>query len=340
MISCPLYVAGVGTCLPDRETAEEAVAANRYDAESAQTDGVLSACVETERYPAEMAAIAGRGALAMAAGRDFGTVRAVFHSYVDYQGAHYWQAAPYVALHTVGREVPSFDVVQECNGAMGALELGRRFVTGPDDAVLVTTGDRFDSPWVRRWYGDQSVLADGGSALLLSGSGGFARILSLSTMADNSLEGEARGGGFAGAQQPPVDFDAMRKQFHAKDLPMLEHYGRMAKLFGASLHRVLDEAGVTAADLAFAIPVVTTAARAADIADRFLGIPLDRTNWDFGRTTGHLGTGDQFAGLHHLISTGRARKGDRILLLGGGTGYTITSAVLEMLEDSPDPERT
>ncbi|MFC0107988.1 ketoacyl-ACP synthase III family protein [Kibdelosporangium aridum] len=331
-----LYVAGVGTCLPDRQTAEEAIAANRYDAESARVDGVRSACVETERYPAELAAIAGQGALAMASGRDIGTFRAVFHSYVDYQGAHYWQAAPYVALHTVGRQVPSFDVVQECNGAMGALELGRRFVTGPDDAVLVTTGDRFDSPWVSRWYGDQSVLADGGSALVLSGASGFARILSLSTMADNSLEGEARGGEFAGAQQPPVDFDAMRKRFHAKDLPMLEHYGRMAALFSSSLRRVLDEAGITAADLAFAIPVVTTAARAADIADRFLQVPIERTNWEFGRTTGHLGTGDQFAGLHHLITTGKARRGDRILLLGGGTGYTITSAVLEMLEDSED----
>lgn len=326
-----LYIAGVGAYLPDRQTAAEAIAAGEYDAESAQTDGVLSACVESRLYPAEMAVRAAKAALEMAAGEEH-TFRAVFHSYVDYQGAHYWQAAPYVGLHTVGSAVPTFDVVQECNGAMGSLELGRRFVTGPEDAVLVTTGDRFDGPWIRRWYGDQSVLADGGSALVLSGSGGFARVVSLVTMADNALEGEARGSGFhAGDDLSVVDFDAMRKQFHAADLPMLEHYGRMEKLFRTCLEKTLAEAGITPQDLAHAIPVVTTAPRAQDIAKRFLGIPLERTNWEFGRRTGHIGTGDQFTGLHHLVTTGKTHKGDHILLLGGGTGYTITAAVVEIL---------
>ncbi|WP_316524317.1 ketoacyl-ACP synthase III family protein [Kitasatospora brasiliensis] len=328
-----LYVAGVGVYLPARQTAEEAIAAGGYDPEAARADEVESACVETELYPAEMAAAAGRDALAMA-GEGYGEVRALFHSYVDYQGARYWQAAPYVAQHTVGSSVPSFDVVQECNGAMGSLELGRRFVNGPEDAVLVTTGDRFDNPWISRWYGDQSVLADGGSALLLSGAGGFAKVLSVVTLAENSLEAEARGGGFSsGADLSPIDFEQMRKRFHEDQVPMLEHYGRMEALLHACIGKSLAEAGVTAEDLTYVIPVVTTKWRTEIQLDRFLGLPLDRSTWEFGRTTGHIGTGDQFIGLHHLLTTGKLKRGDRVLLLGGGTGYTLTCSVLEIVED-------
>ncbi|NGO10415.1 secondary metabolite biosynthesis protein [Streptomyces sp. HC44] len=328
-----LYVAGVGVHLPARETAAEAIEAGHYDAESARADEVLSACVEPTLFPAEMAAAAGRAALDMA-GDGIGTWRAVFHSYVDYQGARYWQAAPYVALHTVGPSVPSFDIVQECNGAMGSIELGRRFITGPEDAVLVTTGDRFDNPWVKRWYGDQSVLADGGSALVLSGARGFAKVRSLVTLAENSLEAEARGGAFgSGADLSLIDFEELRKQFHDTEVPMLEHYGRMETLLHDCVGQVLAEAGVTAAELSYVIPVVTTKWRTEIQLDRMLGLPVERSTWDLGRTTGHVGTGDQFIGLHHLVTTGRVRRGDQVLLLGGGTGYTLTAAVLEIVED-------
>jgi 3-oxoacyl-[acyl-carrier-protein] synthase-3 len=329
----PLYIAGVGAYLAPRQTAAQAIAAGAYDAESARVDDIASICVEPVLYPAEMAAAAGRDALRMAGDRAR-NVRAVFHSYVDYQGARYWQAAPYVAMHTVGPSVPAFDVVQECNGGMGSVELGRRFLDNNDDAVLITTGDRFDSPWISRWYGDQSALADGGSALVLSAAGGFAKITALATRSDNSLEAEARGGKFwPGSDQEVIDFDEMRKQFYAKELPVLEHYARMEAVLRQCVDEVLAEAGITAKDLAYLIPVATTKPRTEVIADRFFGMPLERTNWDFSRSTGHLSTGDQFAGLHELVTRGAVHRGDRILLLGGGTGYTLTVAVVEIMED-------
>ena len=328
-----LYIAGVGVYLPPRETAAEAITAGRYDPGTARTDQVLSACVEPKLFPAEMAAAAGRAAMDMAGGR-IGAVRAVFHSYVDYQRARYWQAAPYIALHTVGTSVPSFDVVQECNGMMASIEIGRRFVTGPDDAVLVTSGDRFDNPWVKRWYGDQSVLGDGGSALLLSGARGFARVTSLVTLAENSLEAEARGDTFStGADLSVVDFDQMRKRFHNTAVPMLEHYARMQTLLHECIGEALTGAGVDADQLAYVVPVVTTRWRVEVQMERFIGLPIERSTWDFGRTTGHVGTGDQAIALHHLVTTGKLRLGDQVLLLGGGTGYTLTAAVIEIVED-------
>jgi len=60
-------------------------------------------------------------------------------------------------------------------------------------------------------------------------------------------------------------------------------------------------------------------------------IPVDinRTNWRFARQMGHLGAGDQFVGLERMCAEGGLEPGDRILLVGGGAGFTCTSAVLE-----------
>ena len=120
----------------------------------------------------------------------------------------------------MGSAVPFFDVVQECTGAMGSLELASGFLDSPDDCVLVTTGDRFDDPWVCRWYGDQSVLADGGSAVVFGTGGGIARILSMVTSADNGVEGEARGA----KSHSGADLDVIER-FSARTLLVTEDLG-------------------------------------------------------------------------------------------------------------------
>lgn len=330
-ISPELFIAGVGVYLPDRQPAVEAIRQGRYDDASAASDEVVSACVEQKLHPAEMAAAAGRDALAMAGPRA-GNVRAVLHSYLNFQGAHFWDAAPYVAEHTVGSRVPAFDVRQSCNGALGCLELGRRFLDDAGDSVLVTTGDRFDNPWVNRWKGDQSVFGDGGTALVLSGSGGFARLDSLVTLSDNSLEAESRGAEFTDSGDV-IDFELQREKFHTTTVAMMEHYGRMEPLLHQCIGQALDQAGIGKSDLAYVVPVVTTRWRVQIQLDRFLGMKPEQSTWEFGSTTGHMGSGDQISGLHHLRSTGKVSPGDRVLLLGGGTGFTVTGAVLEILED-------
>ena len=62
------------------------------------------------------------------------------------------------------------------------------------------------------------------------------------------------------------------------------------------------------------------------------GIAPDRTCWEWSRTVGHLGAADQYAGLDHLVGTGRAAPGDRCVLISVGAGYSWGAAVLEILE--------
>ncbi|HEX8869078.1 MAG TPA: 3-oxoacyl-[acyl-carrier-protein] synthase III C-terminal domain-containing protein, partial [Lentzea sp.] len=61
------------------------------------------------------------------------------------------------------------------------------------------------------------------------------------------------------------------------------------------------------------------------------GIEPERTTWEWSRTVGHLGAGDQFASLAHLVDTGKARSGQRVVMFGVGAGYSWGCAVLEMV---------
>jgi 3-oxoacyl-[acyl-carrier-protein] synthase-3 len=326
-----LFIAGVGVHLPERQSAQQAIAAGEYLERNMESDGVDAVCVEKALYPPEMAALAGGDALRMA-GSHAGEVRAVFHASLDYQGARYWDPAPYVALHTAGPGVPAYSIRQACNAMLASIELGAGLLRNPTESVLLTSADRFDTPWVRRWYGDQSVLGDGAAAFVISRSGGFARILALETLADDALEGEGRGARFGPPDDAPLDFDGLRERFQLTAMPMAEHYQRLESLVTACIGKVLADAGVEPRDLAFALPVTATRWRIQILLQRFLGLELEQSAWSLGRTTGHMGAGDQAAGLHHLLTTGRLRTGDRVLLIGSGTGFTTTCAVLEILD--------
>ncbi|MGO4425366.1 3-oxoacyl-[acyl-carrier-protein] synthase III C-terminal domain-containing protein, partial [Streptomyces sp. MCAF7] len=63
-----------------------------------------------------------------------------------------------------------------------------------------------------------------------------------------------------------------------------------------------------------------------------LGVEEHQTTWEYGRTTGHIGGGDLAAGLAHLVETEAVGPGDRVLLFGGGSGFTCTTALLEITE--------
>lgn len=315
-----LYLAGIGSYLGDEVPI----------ADSDPADDIAAICIEKRLYPPQMAVHAAADAVAMAPKNL--RYRAGLHAYVDYQGAHFWQAAPYVAAHTVGPHVPTFDIVQECNGALGSLELARAFLRDPGDAVLITAADRFDSAWVNRLRGDQSMFGDGAGAVVLTrGSGDVGRILAMHTTADNTVEGETRGAEFyPAASTGPLDFPARVEQFHTRGVPILEHYGRLERVIADCLATTLEIAGVEATELAYVLPTTTTHWRMRVQLERFLGLPPERSTWAFGRRTGHLGAADQLAGLVWLRQKGALHPGDRILLFGGGSGYTITCAIIEV----------
>ncbi|MFD0350556.1 hypothetical protein ACFQ0M_40130 [Kitasatospora aburaviensis] len=174
-----VYLAGTGVWLADRADAAAAVAAGAYDAREHAVNRIDSVSAATaggpdDLAPPEMAVRAARTALRRA-GRTAERIGTVFHSYLWFQGAELWPAAAYVAQHAVGPAVPAFDLLQQCNAGLSGMELAARQLRaggpGRDEAVLLTTADRFAPPAFDRWRAERGmVYGDGGTAVVLSSS--------------------------------------------------------------------------------------------------------------------------------------------------------------------------
>ncbi|MFE7314473.1 ketoacyl-ACP synthase III family protein [Streptomyces sp. NPDC057555] len=335
-----LYIAGCASWLPPAVPADEAVAAGRLPRAEAARTGVRSVTVAAAGDSAAgMAARAATTALARAQCPP-ADVGLVLHATLYDQGHDLWGAASYVQSLALAGEhpaCPALEVRQVSNGGMAAMELAAAYLRAGTDrpAALLTAGDVFCPPGFDRWNSDPgTVYADGGAALVLSRDGGFARLLGLVTVSEPRLEGMHRGDqpfppapGRAGS----VDLDACKRQFMGR----VRRAEAIAWVSGGQRRAVagaLEAAGLDLADIGhFVLPHLGRRRLEATYFRPF-GIDPERTTWSWSRGVGHLGGGDQFAGLAHLVETKQIGPGDHVMLLGVGAGFSWSAAVVRVAE--------
>ncbi|MGH3761752.1 ketoacyl-ACP synthase III family protein [Actinophytocola sp.] len=311
------------------EDVASAVADGRYDEELSTAHGYRSVSVADDVLPVDMAVRAVTRAIARSA------VRAediVLHAHTGStpQGPDDVVPAAYVHGRTLAHRAFTVDVRQTCNGALAALQLAAAYLTaaGPGMAAVVTTADRHGGPGVNRYRADPgSVDADGASAVVLCNGPGPLRLLSTVVLGD---------GRFADTvAADPKDFPDRRAFLMAQRRALLPMLDAMAALEKDSVTQALAEAGIKPGDVTrWVFPNI-----GANMVDRELreglGIDEARTTWEWGRTVGHLGTGNQFGGLTHLTETGAVRPGDVVALCGNGLGFSYGCAVLEVVAPPP-----
>lgn len=329
-----IYLRACASWLPPVMAAEAAVRRGLVEEVAVRRMQVTGVTVADVSAP-EMAVDAARSAMRRA-GCSPDDIALILHASLYHQGHDLWSAASYVQRAAVGNRCPAIEVRQTSNGGMAALELAAaHLVAGRGRAALITTADRFCAPGIDRWRSDPgTVLGDGATAVVLDREGGFARLVSLVLVSESELEQMHRGEDPPAQALPvtrrPVDLSVSTTAFLRGPL------GRRAvTLMSAghaeSLKQALDEAETAMGDVDwFVLPHLGRRRLDVNYFRRF-GIDPDRTLWSWSRGIGHLGAGDQFAGLTHLVESRRAREGDRCLLLGVGGGFTWSTAVLEIL---------
>lgn len=333
-----VHIAATGVWLPGRLASKDAVASGAYDVEEDAANAIVSVSA-TETEPGdgptapEMAVRAARTALARAGQEIAGNVSLVFHSNLWFQGAEMWAPASYIADRTVGAHVPAFGLQQSCNAGVAALDIAAHHLDARG-AVLLTTADRFTAPSFDRWRCERGlVYGDGGTALVLSSTGGFARLLSTATHVDNSLEAVARDARLAAGPDRlglPLDLTAYTDAYTASGGDLRGLTLRTAEVADASVRQALADADTRMEDISRVVLNATGRSRMRWQLELQLGVSEKISNWEYCREVGHLGAGDHFAGLNDLVESGQVQPGDRVLLVGGGTGYSCSSAVVEI----------
>lgn len=333
-----VYLAGVGTYLPERVTTADAVARGWYDSADREESQLLSVTVGDETPAPDMAVFAAREALKRSE-HDAEEIDALYHSSVHYQGPDVWSAPHYILRHTCDRPVSAVEIRHGCLGIVASIEMGAAALMAEPErnAVLLTTADNFNTPVVDRWRTSKLfVLADGGAAAVLSTRTGFARLLAVGGLSNPEMEEMHRGGeelfppGITVGK--PLDLEARRiywREQWAKGIaPPMGHLG---ELVASAVDKVLGEAGMTLDDVT---RIANVGLNWEPFKDAFLdplGVEVSRCSWEFNRRMGHAGPVDHIAALEHLWITGEVGPGDRVLMLGATPGFEASCAVLEIV---------
>lgn len=336
-----LYIAGCGTWLPEKMTVDAAERAGLCDRRMIWRTEIVSVCVAEKESAPEMAAMAAEPAMSQA-GCDPAEIDLVLHAAAYYQGHDLWPPAAYVQRVVLGNRCPAMEVRQMSNGGMAALDLAASYLVADRTRrnALVTTGDRFCLPGYDRWHSDPgTICGDGGTAAVLSKGGGFARLCSMVTVSDSSMERMSRGQDPFGVApfsvRRPIDLGTYREEFVAEvglDTVM-EHIDAGQR---EAVDRALSEGDAKLSEIDwFVLPSLGRGRIKAHFLDP-LDIDPERTTWPWARHVGHLGAGDQIAGLCHLGGAGHLARGQRCLLLGVGAGFSWSAALIEIL-DRPRP---
>lgn len=333
-----LYLAGVGTYLPERvETVDDAIATGRYSAEKKAMNGYHAVRVAgpDETGPV-MAAIAGRQAVARSglSNDEFGLV---LHTYNGHQGLDFWAPASYVQQATIGGSAPAWEMRQVCNAFLTGIESAGAYITMRPGATaaLITGGDAFRLPYIDRWAShEQNVNGDGAGAVVLSTRGGFARVRATYSFGDPTLEPIARAGR-TWSDTPFHDGKPVRFEAVLPDVDMDETVEKITNGVRRSVDTVLREAEAELSDIRFFLHQQLAETIAVYGLYQLLDIDRASTTFDWGKDLGMVGTVDLILGLNHVITEREPKPGDLILLQGSGAGYSWTSIVLEFL-DAPD----
>ncbi|WP_305787999.1 ketoacyl-ACP synthase III family protein [Symbioplanes lichenis] len=343
-----IHLAGVGVFLPPVQSTASAVERGLVPAETAAEYG-LSGVTVAGRIPApEMALAAAKEALE-AGGTNAEDIGLLLYTGVWHQGPDGWGPQAYLQRHLLGDDLLAVEVRNGCNGVFSALELAAAYLTSVPEirAALVTASDNFGTALLDRWRpGDGvSYLGDGAGAVVVTTGPGFAELRSICSATFSEMEEAHRcgvplfpPGATAGAA---LDYGARGAAFQRK----AEGDGSWVRLLlshqrhnVACTERALAEAEVTAGDIDHVL-IHGMPRQAAVSYLKVLGFSLPQSTWEFSRTIGHLGAGDHLVALHHLVSTGRLRAGDQVLLCGFSPGVTYKAAVLRILGTEPATTR-
>lgn len=329
-----VYIAATGLAVPTPTPVADQVAAGAVNELVARRTGMTSVAVGDDSGP-QMAVRAARDALTQG-GHDPQQCVLHLHASMSYGGYDLWSPASYIQSALGIRNALGLSVDQLSNGGLAALELAATHVAAKGEGfALVTTGEKYSAPLIDRWSSDPgTVFGDGGTAITLSASGGFAEVLGIASVADPDLEVIARAddppADQPGAHRQPASLEAGRAAL-AATMDVEAFLERVQEGQRTAYTRALSTAGIAPGDVRWHVVPHLGLPKTRHQLLTPLDLTLERTTWDWGRTVGHLGGGDQFAGLNHLQTTGRLEPGDVCALHGVGGGFTWTTAVLRIL---------
>ncbi|MFI0942730.1 ketoacyl-ACP synthase III family protein [Streptomyces sp. NPDC021020] len=337
-----VFIAGLGTYIPEIFDARKAVELGLYDADDYEWYGWTGAAVAGDMPAPDMAVKAALQAVERS-GHHPDDLALHIHACGHEQGPEGWSPQHYILHHVTDRDIPAFRVWQACSGLIGSIELAACYLQAVPEraAALLTGADNVGTPKFNRWaFGIQNgVLGDGASALVLSKQQGFARLLSVNTGSTAEVEAQYRGDE---PLFPPsltvgrsMDFKERLAAAGGLEETVAEVVRRQGELRTEIALRTIAEADIEVRDITRVAHVFTGQEAYLKVILDPMGLSTRQGLLEFGRRLGHMTVNDQVVGLTHLVETRQVGPGDHVLIVAHGGGVSITCAVVR-IERSPE----
>ncbi|MEY2451123.1 MAG: 3-oxoacyl-[acyl-carrier-protein] synthase [Acidimicrobiaceae bacterium] len=211
--------------------------------------------------------------------------------------------------HALGLTCGAFDLNAACSGFVYGLVSGFQFVSGGVDRVLVIGSETMSKiiDWDERTTA--VLFGDGAGATVLEATDGEPTLLAWDLGSDGSLRSilDADIGGFMRMEGKEV-------------------FRRAVRVVIDSASRTMEQAGVTADDIALFVPHQANI-RIIDSVNAKLGFSMDRTAVVLDRT-GNTSAASIPIALEDAAAHGRLKPGDLVLMTGFGAGMTWASALV------------
>jgi 3-oxoacyl-[acyl-carrier-protein] synthase-3 len=219
-----------------------------------------------------------------------------------------------------------FDVEAACCGFLYGMEIGRRFVAdGTCDTVLVIGAEKLScvTDWTDR------------ATCVLFGDGAGAAVLRPATEG-RGIIGSVMGsdGGLtdllklpAGGSRHPASAQTVKDRMHYMKMSGNEVFKHAVRCMCDAGLRVLDQCGASISDVACIIPHQANVRILQAIASR-LGQPMERFYVNLDRV-GNISSGSVPVALDEAVRRGVVKKGDLLLFIAFGGGFTWGATLLE-----------
>jgi len=216
-----------------------------------------------------------------------------------------------------------FDLSAACAGFAYALTVGAQFAAGAHKKVLVIGSDTMSSIIDYKDRGTAILFGDGAGAVLLEPAADNEGILDFAHDVDGS------GGNFlympgGGSLNPPTH-ETVDKNMHVVHQEGSQVFKYAVRRMAELAVNLLERNGFKSDDLALVVPhqanlrIIRAMQERLGVEDSKVMVNIDR----YGNTT----AGTIPLGLRDAVVEGRLKKGDLVLLVAVGAGYT-TGGVL------------
>lgn len=330
----PIYINSCKSYVPAlRYGINDAVANGLYEEDEAKNTGYKSVLIEQNLFPAEMALDAAERAIES---EDVSNIKHIIYSSIHRNGhKSFWSPASFIQNKLQALNAIPFNLNQGCNGQMIALNLSCSLLNSSiaHDSALLVSSDCFSHSLFDRWKSDYGLIyGDAATAVTLSKNKGFAKIKKLASISAPVLE-EMHRLEYASCEseiflKQKYNVRESKKQFLIKyGLPKLTSETRNAL---KKLSQSIFNEDVALSDIKYFIFPNLGKKMLEDNYYPAFNCEEDNTLWDFGRTVGHLGTSDCFAGLSFLQDNNKLKTSEHILMIGAGAGFSWTACLLEI----------